>query len=178
MFDWVLNPRLKYVKTYTFMKPFTAYPQTVVRRCSVKKVFLVIAENSQENTCVRVSSLIKLQVCNFIKKGTLEACNFIKKRLRHRCFPVNFAQFLRTPFFTENLRWLFLPFCHCKPILIYDYVITVFINLLLTLIFYVQDLFLRFAKQVSLATYFDANYNLKLVSAIYFFHQIIAFQKL
>ena len=26
------------------------------------------------------------------------ACNFIKKGLWHRCFPVNFAKFLRTPF--------------------------------------------------------------------------------
>ena len=26
-----------------------------------------------------------------------------KKRLWHRCFPVNFAKFLRTPFFTEHL---------------------------------------------------------------------------
>ena len=34
------------------------------------------------------------------------ASNFIKKSLWHRCFPVNFAKFLRTPFFTEHLRWL------------------------------------------------------------------------
>ena len=26
------------------------------------------------------------------------ACNFIKKRLWHKCVPVNFAKFLRTPF--------------------------------------------------------------------------------
>ena len=42
----------------------------------------------------------------FCEKGG--ACNFIKKRLWHRCFPVNFAKFLRTPFFTEHLRWLLL----------------------------------------------------------------------
>ena len=29
----------------------------------------------------------------------LKACNFIKKWLQDRCFPVNFAKFLRTPFF-------------------------------------------------------------------------------
>ena len=29
--------------------------------CSVKKVFIVILQNSQENTCARVSSLLKLQ---------------------------------------------------------------------------------------------------------------------
>ena len=32
-----------------------------------------------------------------------QACNFIKKKLWHRCFPVNFAKFLRTPFLTEYL---------------------------------------------------------------------------
>ena len=31
-----------------------------------------------------------------------------KKRLRHRWFPVNFARFRRTPFFTEHFRRLFL----------------------------------------------------------------------
>ena len=28
--------------------------------------------------------------------------------MMHRCFPVNFAKFLRKPFFTEYLRWLLL----------------------------------------------------------------------
>ena len=31
---------------------------------------------------------------NFLKA----ACNFISKRLWHRCFPLNFSTFLRTPF--------------------------------------------------------------------------------
>ena len=34
--------------------------------------------------------------------------DFIKKRLWHRCFPVNFVKFLRTPFLTEHLRSLLL----------------------------------------------------------------------
>ena len=54
-----------------------------------KKVFLEISPNSQENTYASVSFLIKLPAC----------CNFLKKRLWHRCFPVNFVKFLRTPFF-------------------------------------------------------------------------------
>ena len=99
MFDWVLNPRLKQVKTYTSMMPFTAYPETVVRRCSVKKVFLVITQNSQENTWVRVSFLIKLQVCNFIKKGTVEACNFIKKETLTQVFSCEFCAILKNTFF-------------------------------------------------------------------------------
>ena len=32
----------------------------------------------------------------------------LKKRLWYRWFPVNFAKFLRTPFFRERLRWLLL----------------------------------------------------------------------
>ena len=35
--------------------------EAVAQRCSVKKVFLEISQNSQENTCARVSFLIKLQ---------------------------------------------------------------------------------------------------------------------
>ena len=74
------------------------YYQTEVlaRRCSIKKMFLEISQNSQENTCARVSFLIKL-------RATL-----LKKRLWHRCFPLNFAKFLRTLFLTEHLRWLLL----------------------------------------------------------------------
>ena len=60
------------------------------RRCSIKKLFLIIFQNSQESDCARVSFLLKLQV---------SACNFIKKRLWNRCF----AKFLRTSFFIEHL---------------------------------------------------------------------------
>ena len=45
--------------------------EAVARRCSVKIMFLEIWQISQENTCVRVSFLIKLQTSglhNFIKK--------------------------------------------------------------------------------------------------------------
>ena len=35
--------------------------EAVVQRCSVKKVFLEVSQNSQENICTRVSFLIKLQ---------------------------------------------------------------------------------------------------------------------
>ena len=34
--------------------------------------------------------------------------NVFKNRLQHRCFSVKFAKFLRTIFFTEHLRCLFL----------------------------------------------------------------------
>ena len=66
--------------------------EAVVQRCSVKRVFLEISQNSQENTCARVSFLIKLQaeVFNFIKKETLaqvfscEFCEISKNTFFHR----------------------------------------------------------------------------------------------
>ena len=36
----------------------------------------------------------------------LRPATLLKKRLWHRCFPVNFVKFLRTPFFIEHLWWL------------------------------------------------------------------------
>ena len=62
-------------------------------------MFLEISQNSQENTCTRASFSINLQAW---------ACNFIllKKRLWDRCFPVNFATFLRTPILRNTSRRL------------------------------------------------------------------------
>ena len=42
------------------------------------------------------------------KVADLKPITLLKKRLWHRCFPVNFAKFLRTPFLTEHIRWLLL----------------------------------------------------------------------
>ena len=42
-------------------------------RCSVKKVFLECSQNSQENTCARVSSLIKLQAIFFYRTPPVAA---------------------------------------------------------------------------------------------------------
>ena len=54
------------------------------------KVFLEISQNSQENTGVRVSFLIKAWACNFIKKETLtqvfscEFCEISKNTFSYR----------------------------------------------------------------------------------------------
>ena len=68
----------------------------VAQRCSVKKLFLKISQNSQENTCARVSFLIKLQAqaCNFIIKETLaqvfscEFCEISQNTFSYRTPPV------------------------------------------------------------------------------------------
>ena len=56
-------------------------------RCSKKKGVLKVIAKLAENTCVRFSF------------STL-----FKKRLRYRCFPVNFAKILRTPFSREHFQ--------------------------------------------------------------------------
>ena len=54
---------------------------------------------------------------NFVKFTRKHLCHslffnksltLLKKRLWHKCFPVNFTKFLRTPFLTEDLRWQLL----------------------------------------------------------------------
>ena len=43
--------------TYCLKSQSYTSPEAVVRRCSVKNVFLELSQNSQENICVRVSCL-------------------------------------------------------------------------------------------------------------------------
>ena len=44
--------------------------EAVAQTCFVRKVFLEILQNSQENTCAKVAGL-RPEPCNFIKKETL-----------------------------------------------------------------------------------------------------------
>ena len=76
------------------------------RRCSVKKTFLEILQNSQENTYTRVSFWIK-----YLRSATL-----LKKRLWPRRFLMEFAEFLRTPFSQNTTGRLLL---HFKVMLVF-----------------------------------------------------------
>ena len=71
------------------------------QRCSVKKgVLRNFAKFRGKYLC---------QSLFFNKVAGLPA-TVLKRRLWHRCFPVNFAKFVRTPFLTEHLWWLLLYF--------------------------------------------------------------------
>ena len=48
----------------------------------------------------------------FFNKVAARSATLLKKRLWRRCFPVNFAKFLRKTFFTEHLRLLLLYFTY------------------------------------------------------------------
>ena len=58
-------------------------------------MLLESSQNSQENTCARYSFLLR-------------PATLLKKSLLHRCFPVNFEKFLKTPFL-PNIPGRLLP---------------------------------------------------------------------
>ena len=73
--------------------------EAIVRRCSIKKVFLKMSPNSQEN-----------QNRFFNKVAGLRSATLLKKRLWSKCFPVNFVKFLRAPISIKHLWWLLLKY--------------------------------------------------------------------
>ena len=60
--------------------------ETVVQRCSVKKVVLEISQNSQENTCASVSFLIKTRT--LAQVFSCEFCEISKDTFFLRTRPV------------------------------------------------------------------------------------------
>ena len=68
--------------------------EAVVRRCSVKEVFLEISQNSHESTNARVSSLIKFQASGLQL--------YQRRDSGILSFPVNFVKFLGTPFLNRR----------------------------------------------------------------------------
>ena len=60
--------------------------EAVARRCSAKKLFQKISQNSKENTCAEVSFSIKLMAL-----GLQRFCAVTSSR----CFHVNFAKVFR-----------------------------------------------------------------------------------
>ena len=73
-----------------FARHFVCLYRSSHQRLSIKTVFLKISQNLQENTCASASF--------FNNVAGLRSATLLKKRLWHRCFPVNFAKFLGTPF--------------------------------------------------------------------------------
>ena len=99
LYGWWWCSELNYlIELFHWNSPSSYYcvSGAVVRRCSVKKVFLEISQNSQKSRLF------------FNKVARLRPATLLKKSLWHRCFSVNFAKFLRTAFFAEHLRWLLL----------------------------------------------------------------------
>ena len=65
-------------------------PEAVVQRYLLKEVLLKITQNSQENTCARVSFIMKFQA---------ETWNFIKKEFLAQVFSCKFSKRFKNTFF-------------------------------------------------------------------------------
>ena len=85
---------------------FHNFTEAVARRCFIKKVFLEILQDSQENTCARFSFLIKLQVSGLQLYQKRD--NFIKKEILAQVFSCEFCEISKNIFFLQNTRWLLL----------------------------------------------------------------------
>ena len=66
-----------------------------------KKMFLNILQISQKFPAPALESLLNKVACT-------QGCNFIEKRLQHRCFPMKFMKFFRTPILKNFSERLFL----------------------------------------------------------------------
>ena len=78
---------------------FSHHSRSSHRTCSVKKGFLEISQNSQENTCARVSYFNK----SILIKSQAKACNFIKIETLAQVFSCEFCEISKKIFFTEHL---------------------------------------------------------------------------
>ena len=123
-----------------------------------------------------------------LKAGGLFQClwpirrhHLLKKRPWHRCFPVNFAKFLRTPFFTENLRWLLLDILYDLRMIILVvqpvYIILLKMSLLKALVrYFLTNLYFslndspsKTMKAVFFYFILKALFDLKIVNFLYFY---------
>ena len=77
------------------------------QRCSVRKgVLRNFAKFTGKHLC---------QVLFYNKVAGPEPATLLKKKLWHRCFPMNFAKFLRTPFHRTPLNDCFSTIQHFLP---------------------------------------------------------------
>ena len=97
---------------------YCTFCKSTIKSNSVLLCYVRVRSSCQEVFC-RKSVLIDFakftrkhlwQSLFFNKVAGLRPATLLKTRLWHRCFPVNFAKFLKTSLLTEHLRWLPLAF--------------------------------------------------------------------
>ena len=96
----------------------TFYKSTIKSNCILLSCHVRVRSSRQEVFCKKgalrnSTKFIGKHLCQslfFNKVAGLRPATLLKKRLWHRCFLVNVAKFLRTPFLTEHLWRLLLAF--------------------------------------------------------------------
>ena len=91
---------------------FNYFDKKLFLTCLTKfwiRLFYELLRNSHQRCSIKIGVL--KNYANFTRKHLYRSLFFsglrpavlIKKRPRHKCFPVNFAKFLRMPFFIEHM---------------------------------------------------------------------------
>ena len=89
---------------YTYINIYSSYiyilqivynPEAATGGVLWEKMFLEILHISQQNTCGRVSFLIKMQA---------QSCNFVKEKILAQVFSWKFCKISKNTFFIERLR--------------------------------------------------------------------------
>ena len=86
---YLLTFKIVLFRKYIFLRS-----EAAIRGVLGKKVFFEISQNSDENTCTRVSFLIKLQASGL---------QLIKKETLAQVFSCKFCEISKKTFFTEHL---------------------------------------------------------------------------
>ena len=93
------------------------FKYNIRKKGSAEKNFRHLLLQNLENSILNIETVARrgknftvkhLCQCLFFNKVAGRPGTFLKKRSWHRCFPVNFAKALRTPFLTEHLWRLLL----------------------------------------------------------------------
>ena len=90
-----------------------AYQKVLIKKASLSCTTLIWtmhSRSSHQRYSIKKAVLKNFRIFTGNKVAGLKACNFIKKSLRHRCFPMNIAKFLRTHILKNSCERLLLAF--------------------------------------------------------------------
>ena len=106
--DNITKSQLTLMKTLYYCYWLCVFVRSSHWNCSVRKgVLKNFTKFTRKHLC---------QSLSFNKVAGLRCAALLKKRVWHKCFPVNFVKFLRTPCFAEHLLWLLLAICICQAV--------------------------------------------------------------
>ena len=97
-----------FIKIYEALSDVKNHPKTINQRTISQKNIISKNDSPHPNRRSQQRCYVKKGVLRNFTKKSLRPAALLKKRPWHRCFPVNFVKFLRTPILKEHLRWLLL----------------------------------------------------------------------
>ena len=108
MWGWWFNKILKSNSSKCILADSFFKPTDKIVSSVTHKTYSCTNYGKSYVTC-NSSNIIYLIIClNCFMQYVGGPATLLKKRLWHRCFPVNFVKFLRTPISIEHLWWLLL----------------------------------------------------------------------